>query len=80
MNPRVVEYFDIDATVDASIPVDCSDLESNSISGANIDAIVDASFSIDCSNSDSSSLSSIIFQRRFLKSKPCSDDSMLQSS
>jgi hypothetical protein len=55
VDPRVVEYFDIDATVDASIPVDCSDPESNSMSGE-------------------------IFQRRSSKSRPCSDDSMSQSS
>jgi hypothetical protein len=28
-----VEYFDIDAIVGASFPVDCSDLESSSLSG-----------------------------------------------
>jgi hypothetical protein len=33
VDPRVVEYFDIDATIDASLPVDCSDPESSSISG-----------------------------------------------
>jgi hypothetical protein len=33
VDPRVVEYFDIDATVDASFPVDYSDPESSSISG-----------------------------------------------
>jgi hypothetical protein len=55
VDPRVVEYFDIDATVDASIPVDCSDPESSSMSGE-------------------------IFQRRSSKSRPCSDDSMSQSS
>jgi hypothetical protein len=55
VDPRVVEYFDIDAAVDASIPVDCSDPESSSISGE-------------------------IFQRRSSKSRPCSDDSMSQSS
>jgi hypothetical protein len=32
VDPRIVEYFDIDATVDASFFVDCSDLESSSIS------------------------------------------------
>jgi hypothetical protein len=52
MDPRIVEYFDIDATVDASFRVDCSDPESGSLSGE-------------------------IFQRR---SRPCSDDSMSQSS
>jgi hypothetical protein len=55
VDPRVVEYFDIDATVDASFPVDCSDHESSSISGE-------------------------IFQQRSSKSRPCSDDSMSQSS
>jgi hypothetical protein len=55
VDPRVVEYFDIDATVDASIPVDCSDPESSFMSGE-------------------------IFQRRSLKSRPCNDDSMSQSS
>jgi hypothetical protein len=33
VDPRVVEYFDIDATVDASFPVDYSDPESDSLSG-----------------------------------------------
>jgi hypothetical protein len=55
VDPRVVEYFDIDATVDASFLVDCSDPKSSSISGE-------------------------IFQRRSSKSRPCSDDSMSQSS
>jgi hypothetical protein len=55
VDPKVVEYFDIDVAVDASIPVDCSDPES-------------------------SSMSSEIFQRRSSKSRPCSDDSMSQSS
>jgi hypothetical protein len=55
VDPRVVEYFDIDATVDTSFPVDASDPES-------------------------SSMSSEIFQRRSSKSRPCSDDSMSQSS
>jgi hypothetical protein len=55
VDPRVVEYFDIDATVDASFHVDCSDPESSSMSGE-------------------------IFQRRSSKSRPCSDDSMSQSS
>jgi hypothetical protein len=32
VDPRVVEYFDIDATVDASFPIDCSGPESNSMS------------------------------------------------
>jgi hypothetical protein len=32
VDPRVVEYFDIDATVNASFPVDCSDPESSSLS------------------------------------------------
>jgi hypothetical protein len=50
-----VEYFDIDATVDASFRVDCLDRESNSLSGE-------------------------IFQWRSSKSRPCSDDSMSQSS
>ena len=53
VDPRIVEYFDIDATVDASIPVDCSDPESSSISSMDIDAIVDASTSMDCSDSKS---------------------------
>jgi hypothetical protein len=55
VDPRVVEYFDIDATVDASFRVDFLDPESSSLSGE-------------------------IFQRRFSKSRPCSDDSMSQSS
>jgi hypothetical protein len=55
VDPRVLEFFDVTATIDASFPVDCSD-------------------------SESSSLSSEIFQRRSSKSRPCSDDSMLQSS
>jgi hypothetical protein len=55
VEPRVLEYFDIDATVDASFHVNCSDPESNSMSGE-------------------------IFQRRSSKSRPCSDDSISQSS
>jgi hypothetical protein len=55
VDPRVLEFFDITATVDASFPVDCSDSESSSLSGE-------------------------IFQRRSSKSRPCSDDSMSQSS
>jgi hypothetical protein len=55
VDPRVLEFFDITAIVDASFPVDCSDSESSSLSGE-------------------------IFQRRSSKSKPCSDDSMSQSS
>ena len=55
VDPRVLEYFDIDATVDASFPIDCSD-------------------------DDSSSMSGEIFQLSSTKSKPCSDDSMSQSS
>jgi hypothetical protein len=55
LDPRVVEYFDIDATVDASFCIDCSDLESSYLSGK-------------------------IFQQRSSKSRPCSDDSMSQSS
>jgi hypothetical protein len=55
VDPRVVEYFDIDATVDASFLLDCSDPESSSVPGE-------------------------IFQRRSSKSRPCSDDSMSQSS
>jgi hypothetical protein len=55
IDPRVIEYLDIDATVDASFPVDCSDSESKSLSGE-------------------------IFQRRSSKSRPCSDDSISQSS
>jgi hypothetical protein len=55
LDPRVVEYFDIDATVDASFRVDCLDPESSYLSGE-------------------------IFQRRSSKSRPCSDDSMSQSS
>jgi hypothetical protein len=34
VDPRVLEYLDIDATIDASFPVDCSDSESSSLSGA----------------------------------------------
>jgi hypothetical protein len=45
-----------------------------------ITTTVDASFPVDCSDSESSSLSGKIFQGRSLKSKPCSDDSMSQSS
>jgi hypothetical protein len=33
VDPRVVEYFDIDATVDASFLVDCLDPQSSSMSG-----------------------------------------------
>jgi hypothetical protein len=33
VDPRVVEYFDIDASVDASFHVDCSDPEFSSLSG-----------------------------------------------
>jgi hypothetical protein len=55
VDPRILEYFDIDAIVDASFPANCSDSESNSLSGE-------------------------IFQRRSLKSRPCSDDSMSHSS
>jgi hypothetical protein len=33
MDPRVLEFFDLDATVDASFPLDCSDPESSSTSG-----------------------------------------------
>jgi hypothetical protein len=55
VDPRILEFFDITATVDASFPVDCSD-------------------------SESSSLSSEIFQWRSSKSRPCSNDSMSQSS
>jgi hypothetical protein len=55
VDPRVLEFFDITAIVDASFPIDCSD-------------------------SESSSLSSEIFQRRSSKSRPCSNDSMSQSS
>jgi hypothetical protein len=55
VDPRVVEYFDIDANIDASFFVDCSDPKSNSMSGE-------------------------IFQQRSSKSRPCSDDSMSQSS
>jgi hypothetical protein len=55
VDPRVLEFFDITATIDASFPVDCSDFKSSSLSGE-------------------------IFQRRSSKSRPCSDDSMSQSS
>jgi hypothetical protein len=55
VDPRIVEYFDINATIDASFHVDCSDPESNPMSGK-------------------------IFQQRSSKSRPCSDDSMSQSS
>jgi hypothetical protein len=80
VDPRIVEYFDIDATVDASFLVDCSGPESSSLSGIDIDATVDASFPVDCSDFESSSLSGEIFQRSSSKSRPCSDDSMSQSS
>lgn len=33
MDPRVLEFFDLDATVDASFPLDCSDPESSSTCG-----------------------------------------------
>jgi hypothetical protein len=33
VDPRVVQYLDIDAIVDASFPVDCSEPESCSLSG-----------------------------------------------
>jgi hypothetical protein len=33
VDPRVVKYFDIDATVDASFRVDCSNPESSSLPG-----------------------------------------------
>jgi hypothetical protein len=55
VDPRVLEFFDITATVDASFPVDCSDSESSSLSGE-------------------------IFQQRSSKSRPCSDNSISQSS
>jgi hypothetical protein len=55
VDPRVLEFFDITATIDASFNVDCSHSESNSLFGE-------------------------IFQRRSPKSRPCSDDSMPQSS
>jgi hypothetical protein len=55
VDPRVLEFFDITAIIDASFPVDCSDSESSSLSGE-------------------------IFQWRSSKSRPCSDDSMSQSS
>ena len=45
-----------------------------------IDATVDAAFSLDSSDSESSSMSGTIFQRRFSRSRPSSDDSMSQSS
>jgi hypothetical protein len=54
-DPRVLEFLDITATVDASFPIDCSKSKSNSLSGE-------------------------IFQRKSSKSRPCSDDSMSQSS
>ena len=75
-----MEYFDIDASVDASIPVDCSDPECSFTSGTDIDTTVDASFPLDSSDFESSSLSGTIFQRRFPKCRPSGDDSMSQSS
>jgi hypothetical protein len=33
VNPRVLEFLDITTTVDASFPADCSNSESNSLSG-----------------------------------------------
>jgi hypothetical protein len=33
INPKVLEFFDITATVDASLPAVCSDSESSSLSG-----------------------------------------------
>jgi hypothetical protein len=55
VDPRVLEFFDITTTIDASFPTDYLDFESNS-------------------------LSSEIFQHRSSKSRPCSDNSMSQSS
>jgi hypothetical protein len=43
-------------------------------------AIDDASFPANSSDSESSFLSGEIFQQRSSKSRPCNDDSMLQSS
>jgi hypothetical protein len=54
-DPRVLEFLDITAIVDASFLADCSDFESSSLSGE-------------------------IFQGWSCKSRPCSDDSMSQSS
>jgi hypothetical protein len=45
-----------------------------------ITTIVDASFPVDCTDSESSSLSGEISQWRSSKSRPCSDDSISQSS
>ena len=33
MDPKIMEYLDIDATVDASFPIDCSNSESRSLFG-----------------------------------------------
>jgi hypothetical protein len=33
VDPRVIQYLDIDATIEASFPIDCSDSESCSLSG-----------------------------------------------
>jgi hypothetical protein len=55
VDPRILEFLDITVIIDASFPTNCSDSESNSLSGE-------------------------IFQRRSSKSRPCSDNSMLQSS
>jgi hypothetical protein len=55
VDPRVLEFFDITATVDALFHVDCSNFESKSLSGE-------------------------IFQQRSSKSRPCTDDSISESS
>jgi hypothetical protein len=71
VDPRVQKFLDLDASVDASIPVDCSDPESSFTSSADRDA---------SSDSESSPMSGTIFQRRLPKSRPSSDDSTSQSS
>jgi hypothetical protein len=67
VDPRVEKFLDLDASVDASIPIDCSDPDSSFTSGADRDA-------------SSDSEAGTIFQRRVPKSRPSSDDSTSQSS
>jgi hypothetical protein len=55
VDPRVLKFLDITATIDTSFLADCSDSESSPLSGE-------------------------IFQHSSSKSRPCSDDSMSQSS
>jgi hypothetical protein len=48
VDPRIVEYFDIDATVDASFLADSSDSRSTSLSGGIFECMF--SMSTNCSN------------------------------